>query len=727
MFKVSRLFRSRWRSLKHVQEAKPYQRVEIRYGKFERDYRRWHGEDMSHIGIPGRSSVRPWSAWWVPQSDWVEVPNVLEFETRQSFDDDGVEQFTLIVENVKWQQFVKGEKFYHVLLRGFMSPWRGYNSKHRPKQNWLPQNEWYQYLTRACQIRVWQGYGPDTAVEVFTGMIDAFDSVTLPDRITIVGRDYGQVLQDQRAFAWNIDRHMSEFPPVFQDRMTVHGEERVGSAGPNDKSTWNGFHGAKNVADTDARTYWESGNNLQPDFTEYVQVRLPKGIYEKFDLHPLFAGMELWVSVYAHGPDVRIDGVQQPEGWTGWIDLGMGDVPGEIHGGVPFINHKGSIPAVKRTYQLGARLKVGNNSILRVSFRKLRKVKTHYGRGELGDRESVVVTPEGKQHTYRAGVRRLAGVKIKPYEQQKEAKEKGYVLVDDVSDIVRVVLRWAGFKEWDIENTGMRLQAPLVFSNENFLIDMIKKCQEMTGFTFFMGGPSGNEERVESDDKDEYSIGVPIFRRPQVIQNRPRPGEPIEEVRDVDLLTGMQFRYDDDPLPYIIRVRGKDKPKKKGGKRLGTDRVRRLSARYYPSWTRRETRAGVIRHFTKTYHHLTSQHQCEVMARYISLMSALAATTATMEIPCNPSIWIDQHIGVRDLGTGLNTRLYLSNRSTHFRSGANAAWTMTLGGALIDIPDVQEELDELESVLAEGEPDHVDGPKKKPPKKKNAPRGGHDD
>jgi hypothetical protein len=68
----------------------------------------------------------------------------------------------------------------------------------------------------------------------------------------------------------------------------------------------------------------------------------------------------------------------------------------------------------------------------------------------------------------------------------------------------RCILRWAGFKEWEVENTGVRLKRPFVVNAGDFLIDAIQAAQtRRPASTFFIKDPT---------DADDLSIGVPVFR-----------------------------------------------------------------------------------------------------------------------------------------------------------------------------------------------------------------------
>jgi hypothetical protein len=81
---------------------------------------------------------------------------------------------------------------------------------------------------------------------------------------------------------------------------------------------------------------------------------------------------------------------------------------------------------------------------------------------------------------------------------------------------------------------------------------------------------------------------------------------------------------------------------------------------------------------------------CKFACYYLALQEAVAALTATVQIPAHPVVQLDDHIEVVDLGTGVTSRLSVQQRQTQFtRSGEQTVWSMSLGGALVDTPDVQ--------------------------------------
>lgn len=681
MARTSLLFRERWRSGRHVGQGRPVQLVRIRRGEFRRRYEAWDGDDVA-ASLPGTSATKPWQAFWTPLDDWRELPNVVDVNIDQDFDKNGTSSCTVAIDNVVYDADDAGLGTFHRIVRGFLAPFRGYAVPWSPNPHPVETNEWFRYLNSATQIEVWQGYGLEL-VNTYTGLTDTIDLTSAPDQVTIASRDFGMTLTDQHNLGYCKDRSLARKATVFADRKHSEKVIHVGTAGPNDCSSALPGHPARYVADDkNDTTSWVSANRGSPNNTEYVQIRLPAGRYESWYLHPAYDGMECWVSVFSRGiknhPNkVRVDGQLVDDGWLDFNDGAQ--IPGEVDGHHRFIKHYPTIGNEGAWHPFGHTLELGDDSVLRVSFRKLREVKID---GET---------------RYRAGVRRLIAAKRKTI---AEASKNKWILVDDFSDVVKVVLRWAGFKEWEIESTGARIPegVQLTFHNGDTLMDIIKKVQEITNFTFFMGDPSGSN--------DEFSIGVPTFRTANVLGYFDLGRE---QIRDTDLLTGIQVKWDSSTLPEIIYVRGKTKKKKKGGRAgtggvpFGEDNTRRIQSSYRPPWTKRSATGGVIRHFVQTYKSLRTKKELDVAARYVALNGALQSMTAIIEIPGNPAITVDSIVGVQDEGTGTNARIYVASRSSEFHAGQETTWKMTLGGSLIDVPDVQEIAADLFLLLNDGE------------------------
>lgn len=273
-----------------------------------------------------------------------------------------------------------------------------------------------------------------------------------------------------------------------------------------------------------------------------------------------------------------------------------------------------------------------------------------------------------------------------------EKYRKKWVVIGDLKDAVVTTLNWAGLPVHSVSDVGVSLGRTLeeaaAFAAGDYLIDVIKKAQDVTGFTFFMGEPRAG-----------FPMGEPIFRRSNAATVPP----PVLELRDDQLLTGLSWQRTDEPLAGIIRVRGKPTPAKRGGQLLGGDSgagVRRIMAVYRPPWHRAERDARLIRHVVHTEVLYKTEQECMVAAKLIALQEALASTTATVEIPAHPGLQLDDIISIRDHATGLASRAWIAQKQSTFEAGEKTSWTQTLGVALLDTPDVVGVINDLSTSLA---------------------------
>lgn len=688
--------------MNHVGASKPGQFAMIRLGHFQRSYgpiTMLDGDplDGRDLGtLPGGKN--PWHNRWVPGGDWVMLPNLSEVTLEKTFDGNGVPQATLQLQNVVYQAIVGVLGIYHAVQRGKLSPLRGFTMLLRTAQQWTEVNEWYELLRRSSQIVVFQGYGNEFA-KTFTGLIDKVDMTSNPDRMTVTSRNFaGPLLTEQRLFG-NVKDPTIQPPVTFADRDSTYDVEEVSGGAKASSSDLQAAHPARNVT-LKGNAYWRSRGRADDDDTEWVQIRLKKGRYEDFYIRPLYAGMEVWVSVYdkdqqepkvtmgGHGskPQIKakVDGAEVRDGWYdpvsggSWWDLseaerdarvasGEGIVPGVENGGIPFVKHWKSMDAKGAKFKLGHKFEVGSNSIIRVHFRNLHWV--------------------GSRQWFYAGVERLIAYKRKV---KKVAKKNKWILVDDVSDVVKIVLMWAGFHEWEVESFGARIdkKKPWVFHQSDFLIDLINYVKQQGDYNFFMGDPTSHD----------LSLGVPIFRNSRV--TAPTPADMIE-VKDTDLLTGISVSIDHANRPASIRVRGKE-PKKgvrgQRGAKLGEDTTRRIMATYYPPWHRKENifdpdpghafrDANVIRHVVHYDNLLSSKLECKVKAILIALQYSLQDHTGEVEVPGFPGIDLDELLSVVDEGTGANTRIWIAHVRSTFTSGPATKWVTQVGGSLLDVPD----------------------------------------
>jgi hypothetical protein len=315
-----------------------------------------------------------------------------------------------------------------------------------------------------------------------------------------------------------------------------------------------------------------------------------------------------------------------------------------------------------------------------------------YQGGDLPDQATIVCRNFGQLLTDQrffgwSKIREVAPPIVFADRRRAEAKPKGtkdHILVNDASDVIKWLLMWCGFREWVVAPTGVRLKEPVTFHQSNALGDPIAKLIEQVNFVFYIEQPT---------DKPG-SIGVPHFV-PNAATDPPSPR--IQQVTDNDLLTGLQTRFSKEELRYIIRVRGK---MAKGGVRLGEDRAKRIRATYRPPWstyhgqrdedweTGMSRLSGVMKRLIWVDNSLRTERECKMSAVLIAMQEALAAYTASIEVPGYPGFSLNGQVSIIDTPSGVNQRLWISRLSSTQTTGENAEWKQTVEGALIDTPDL---------------------------------------
>lgn len=672
---VTQRFRDRWRSGKYIGAYKPGQTVRVRRGVLDRGYRPFEKLDgtddyFGYISGTGRHQEEPWQAFWRTTGDWINVPNVSEVSLDGAFDNNGITTATITVENTVLKEIGGVAGIFHAVRRGYLSPWQGWATFGRvwPAGS-QAQNEWFEVFNGGYQVQVLQGYG-DELTATFNGLIDEARIAVSPDQITVVARDFGQALTDLRVFGHNKAPELAS-PIVFSDRLKADDVTAVGGSAA--ASTSDAGNPPKYVTKKGTETYWLSHGHTTPDNTEWVQVRIPKGRYETIFIDPHYEGMEVYLGMYLRRKGMgtkdkpekcKVDGVEKDDGW---LNMGFGDVPG-VHGGWPFVKKWRAMANGGNSYKLPFKLECGDDTVVRIGFRKLGFSPT--------------------KRDYRAGASRVAMMQRK---RKPEAKREKWILVDDASDIVKWALMWAGFKEWNVEKFGVKIKDKMVFHQGEFLIDIIRRMGEQGDFTFHVAPPSAHPE----------SIGVPTFIRSRAV-SAPQPR--MEEVRDSDLLTEVDSNFSKESLAYIIRVRGM--MSQKAGKPLGEDSTKRVMAVYLPPWSGAhhnvatgaydasypfaDRLAGMRKHVIYPDEGLETEDECMMACILIALQEALAAFTANIQIPGHPGIDLADQISMIDQASGLNTRLWIASRSSRFTvdEQGSAEWSMSLGGSLIDTPDI---------------------------------------
>lgn len=670
--------RQRWQGRKHVGHSKPTCRAYIRTGRMERRFRNV-GADEVYAVVPGIAGARIWQGKWVAKDDFMPLPNIKEVAIDQNFDENGVAQATITIDNIGMTPVTGVSGLYHMMQRGYYAPFRGFKPPNRPQVG--EENEWFDKLhDKSSQIIVLMGYG-ESVVPVFLGLINDVNLTSRPDQAVLTCRDMAQYLTDQPVFIRAKVPNVPD-PITFADRGDSENTEQVGhgaKASSHDKQ-----HPPRFVLDSKKKTEWQSQGNDTPDAVEWVEVDLPGGRYENILLNSRYQAQEFYIAIFARdkgapgggGARRRFD-EPMPEGW---IDEGRGTIPGTD---IPYIKHieRGKMKNTSYSFPLYGYV-LGDNSKLRVFVTNLDH--GYHGRKKTKD--------------YRAGIQELHAIRRRT---KKQAKREKWILVDDLSDVVKTVFQWAGINDWEVESTGVKLKDKAVFNRGNFLMDIINNAAEQVGYVFAMQPPDSFDEDNLGPEHN-LSTGVGIFRQSQAMLKRPRGY--VELVHEDQVLKGIDVKLSDEPLAQNIRVRGKEASKKKGGRVAGGDHTRRWTYVYVPPWARdSHTKAIGGRDFgnsnqwrnanVKKYvvHHdqrLRSLDECKIAALFIAFREALESAQVQIEAPCMPTIYLDHQTGLYDTGTGLSTRFYVAQRGLRWTGGENGAFLMSLGGSLLDFPDI---------------------------------------
>lgn len=645
----------------------------IQRGLLDRAYTEFTGVDDEFGVIAGiANNEKPWHATWRATGGWIELPNVQSIETAIEFQaDSGLadpESATITIDNIIYQETLGASGLFHRIRHGWLSPWRGWTNlgSRQPDPGAPDQNEWFDVLNGGYRVRVWQGYGDELA-PVFTGLIDDTDVRATPNEITITCRSFGQVLTDQRVFGSTKAKELRS-PIVFADKgkAMLDKTEKVG--GGASASTSITGHPAVNVTKLGDDTFWMSHAHTTPDNTEWIQIRLPKGRYREFFVAPDYDGMEMYLSIYARGKGVKggkctINGVKVDDGF---ISRDLGVVPGD-NGGHPFVYRWPTVSKGGLRRRLPFTLVCGDDTVLRISFRNLGK---------------------HAKNDYRARCSRLLGYRIK---QDAEALKKHWILVEDASDVLKWIFMWAGFKTWNVEKMGIRLKDNYTVDQSMFMVDVVKDFLEQADYKFF----------IEGFQEAEDDIGVPNF----VSGGATAPPSPLmEEVRDTDLLEDIDVRFTKEPLAYLIRVRGKTISKAAGGRPLGADPTLRVMADYFPPWSGAHhdvfngqysknypfagRLSGVLKHAVYTDTTVDTHDEAMMKCLLAAMRQAIAALGASITIPGHPGVPLNGHISIVDSATGANTKMWVASRQTTFVSGEQTEFKTTVGGAMVDNPDL---------------------------------------
>lgn len=642
------VLRERWKGKRHYGAAKPYLAV---YTRKVRIRRRFDSSKTRYALIPGAVGA-PYSGYLEPHSAWEALPNIKGIEIDHGFDQNGLSTATIELDNV-WMNEQSGVGgLFHMIERGWFSPFRGYRPPARPATA-SSRNDWYEKMReKSTQIMVIAGYG-DARVPVFSGLIVGTGLTARPDKLKVTVRDFGQLLTDQRAFAWA--KHPQVLDPItFADRLKADNVTPQGTPGQASSES----NPLRFATDGNQDSFWLSKAHDSAQAQPWMSIKVPGGRYASVRLHSVFAE-SCYISIYRHNAGQ-------------WIDLGKG----YTQDGIPWVKFIPTVSTVSKGYEI-PEVELGDNSTIRFTFTNLKK---HDG-------------------GHRAGVREARGMRRNV---SSEAKHNRWILVDDASDVVKTILQWMGLHSWEVESTGVRLSDKLVFNRQTSFMEIISKIAELTNYVFYMKPPDDfDESNLASATNDQPSVGVAVFRSNQAMPLNPR--DTIESIADSDILTGIEAEFSDEPLPQHIRVRGKPIKKEDGGRALGGDRTPRVMAGYLPPWARADSigNAGIKKVVVHYDNMLGSEQECIVACVFIAFRAALESAKAQIQAPAFPPIQLDHQTAIFDVGTGLSTRLWVTQRHLSISTGDDAAFVMTLGGSLIDFPDIVMIRQELAQALAD--------------------------
>lgn len=661
---VSRKFRERWlNTRRQVGDSKPVGRVQIRRGRLNRTYHPYPGGGYPTFGeYPGVLGIGFWYPDWQVNSDWQDLDGVDNIKLTQDFSSNGVQSCIVSMDNIALVPTSGAAgMLYHLFEEGYYSPLRGFVGKGRPNPG-VSKTPFFGQLPNA-QIRVLQGYGEDEMVCTFLGLIDDIQSDSTPNTLTINARDHGGVLVDERFFGWAVEKHISAKGPItFAPRHLAEKSRLVGGSA-HASSSLAGF-AATEVTKRDSQG-WVSDVRATQDDTEWVEISVPKGKFSQLFAQFRHANMHAYIGIrpgwIGAEERPRFDGADMTLNEDGWWNPYGKIVPGTTDGGWPFFAEINATTDDPPHYiSLGGAFEVGDNTVVRIGFRNLGVAYRYQDNRRIPGNhfDAGVVYLQVNQRNYKESA--IAG---------------RYIIIDDLSDIVRCVLRWCGFKGWEVESTGANLRDVYHADSSKTFMDLINLAKDQSGFTFFMGEPR--------DIDNDQDLGYPIFRNARILEDHTAKTEFID---DRLLLTDAKLKISNADDHCIIRCRGIAKD---DGVALGEDTVRRIMFAYIPPWAKEQAghQAGVLKPVDHTDILFTTVDECEFGCYLIAIQILLLKYTAIIDLPGNPGIGLDTLQSVIDRKQGFNSRLYVSNRTQEMQFGANGYWHMELGGSAIDTPD----------------------------------------
>ena len=477
MSTVPNLLKQRWASRNLIGDAEHSLFIRIRQGYMFHQYQKFRMLPTSPKGISWIPTIwkghnqLPWQGQWIVTGDWITLTNIQSSNWTRDFQTNGSSTLTTVIDNIAFLDTEGTAGLYHVIKRGYFSPTRGVKVIARPRL-WQ-SNDWDDVFNGGYQIEQWEGYGTgddvtpvydsDTntwsapsASKTWVGILENCDMESHPDHITLTSTDYSVMFTDQRVIGMNKAKEIQS-PITFADRKKVLGEKKTfGSVQ---------VSSGKFTTDDQLGVIWASAGNSGPDNTEWVQIHIPAGFYRDFYTALPYDGETMYISVYA-GSDSLRDGHVHVS--PGWVDTGLGNVPGTP---IPYIGkHSGTVSDPSRRWSLGEHtFQLGAGSIIRLSFRNLAKSD-----GYRAGTEAF--------YTFRFGTDPNSSIP-----KTQGVRASGWILVNDAADVVRTVLMWAGFHEFDVENFGWTLQKPIHYGQDAFFIDIINDVLAQGNYCFFHG------------------------------------------------------------------------------------------------------------------------------------------------------------------------------------------------------------------------------------------------
>lgn len=675
---ISGTLTERWRSKKHVGDAKPSGRVTLTRGIIDKTYQAFEflsGDTEKFMTIIGGDNAFPWQGFWRPTGDLIELPNLLSVKWHQTISEKGARSATIVAENIIYKEIAGSGGAFHRMARGYLSPTLGAKLLSRVVLPLVKKNEWYEVLDNGYKVDVYEGYG-DQQTHTFSGLIDTTELQTQPDRITLNCRSFSMLFTDQRVMSTNKPPEITA-PLTIADREATLGVKPVGHATA--RSSEASGRGYANVTKTENKLPWVSEGHLAGAAVEWLEMEIPPGYYENLYLRLPYDGQGIYISVFAAAGSTWEN---VPVTADEWINAGKGDI-----GGVHFTNHWGGSQATAARFAIGGDLTAASGTRIRVSFDKLPF------RSEWGD--------------HRAGCTRMAAFLFgtdpeHPLNGDPGQNAKHWVLIDDLADIARTVFMWAGYKEWVVENLDWSLVFPMSWTMDKFFIDMLDDILSQANWLFYEESPSAASE----------SLGVPCFVHNRATDPAPRN---MLEITDADMLETVQPKFDLSNLPWRIVYRGNVN---KNGKPFDEELINRFRAVYWPPWSgagpdiTEEGRVGGVRRLDETVdENLTSNDQCLFGAMLAAQQYALEAFTVQLQIAGYPGIELNQQISVISDVTGINSRVWVSGINSEHTFGKKVEWKMTVNGSLLDTIDQEKITQDLlsqrslvaaEKILKEG-------------------------